>query len=74
MRKLNNYTCLGLLLNGLWLFSIPFNLLPDFIEGLCVGLGLTFIFVGLYAEKHNISKLKNYKKALFNKTFGRHHM
>lgn len=74
MHKFNNYTYLGLLLNGLWIFSISFNLLPDFVEGLCVGLGLTFIFIGMYAEKYNISKLRAYKKALFNKTFGRHHM
>ncbi|GFP75354.1 hypothetical protein [Clostridium fungisolvens] len=69
MRKLNNYLCVGLLINGIWLISSHFNLLPDFIEGLCVGAGLSLILMGLYAENHDISKLKNYKRTLLKKVF-----
>ena len=71
MKKLNNYVCFGLLFNGIGLISSRFNLLPDFIEGLCVGVGLTFILIGMYAENHDISVLKKYKKTLFNRAFGK---
>ncbi|WP_300379431.1 hypothetical protein [Clostridium sp.] len=62
MKKLNNYICWGLLLNAIWIFSNRFNLLPDFFEGLSVGLGVLFIFIGMYSEKYNMSKVEDYKK------------
>lgn len=68
VKKMNNYICLGLVLNGIWILSIRFNLLPDFIEGVIVGLGLLFVLIGIYCEKYDISKIKKYKKNLFSKT------
>lgn len=67
MKKFNNYISLGLLFNGIFLFGNITNLLPEFIKGFCVGLSFTLIFIGLYAENHDISNLRNYKKTLFNK-------
>lgn len=67
MKKMNNYICYGLLLNGVWIFSIRFNLLPDFIEGVMVALGLLFVLIGMCYEKYDISKIKNYKKKLFSR-------
>lgn len=67
MKKFNNYINFGLLFNGIFLMGNYTNLLPEFIKGLCVGLGLTLIFIGMYSEKHDISKLKNYKKDILNK-------
>lgn len=66
MKKMNNYICYGLLLNGIWILSIRFNLLTDFIEGVMVGLGLLFVIIGMYYEKYDISKIKNYKKKFLN--------
>ena len=43
---------------------IRFNLLLDFIEGLTVGLRIVFILTGMYCEKNDISKSKNYKKII----------
>ena len=71
MKKFNNYIYWGVFLNGIWLLSIRFNLLPDFIEGFCIGLGLVLVFVGMYSEKHDISRLKNYKKTLFNRVISK---
>ncbi|KPU26360.1 hypothetical protein TR13x_10480 [Caloranaerobacter sp. TR13] len=71
MKKFNKYIYFGMFLNGLWLISNRFNLLPDFIEGLCVGAGVTFILIGMYAENHVISELRNYKKSLLNRVFGK---
>ena len=65
MKKFNNYICWGLFLNGIFIFSSRFNLLPDFIEGISVGLGLLFILIGISCEKYDISKVRNYKKNLF---------
>lgn len=67
MKKLNNYICIGLFFNGLWIVSNRFIVLPEFINGLCAGIGLGFMFLGIYAENHDISKLRNYKKAIFRK-------
>ena len=67
MKKMNNYICYGLLLNGVWIFSIRFNLLPDFIEGVIIALGLLFVLIGMGYEKYDISKIKNYKKKLFSR-------
>lgn len=71
MKKLNKYLCIGLFFNGLFLTSNQFRVFPEFLKGLCAGIGLCFIFLGAYAEKHDISKLQNYKKALFKKVLGR---
>ena len=62
MKKFNNYIKFGFLFNSIFLFGNCTNLLPEFISGLCAGLGLTLIFIGMYSEKHDISKLRNYKK------------
>lgn len=71
MKKLNNYIYFGVFFNGLWLLSNHLIFLPDFIEGVCVGVGLTFTLIGIYAVNHDISALKKYKKTLFNRAFGK---
>lgn len=67
MKKMNNHICWGLFLNGVWILSIRFNLLPDFVEGVIAGLGLSFVLIGMCYEKYGLSKIKNYKKNLFSK-------
>ncbi|HHD2753906.1 TPA: hypothetical protein ACOTG0_002728 [Clostridium perfringens] len=71
MKKLNNYISLGLLFNGIFLLGNCTNLLPEFIKGLCVGLGFILIFIGIYSESHQISKLKTYKKNILNRLLSR---
>lgn len=71
MKKLNNYINLGLLFNGIFLLGNCTNLLPEFIKGLCVGLGFILIFIGIYSESHQISKLKTYKKNILNRLLSR---
>lgn len=71
LKKLNNFICIGLIFNGVYLVSNHFRVIPDFIKGLCAGIGISFILLGAYAEKHDISKLRNYKKALLNKALKR---
>ncbi|GLC29082.1 hypothetical protein bsdE14_04920 [Clostridium omnivorum] len=67
MKKLNNYICLGLLFNSIFLFSNEFKLFPEFIKGLFAGLGIALILIGVYSERHDLSRLRNYKKSLFNR-------
>jgi len=62
VKKLNNYINFGLIFNVIGIISNRFNLLPSFIQGLCVGLGLALIFIGMYAQNHNLDKFRNYKK------------
>ena len=67
MKKLNNYICWGIFLNGVWILSNRYNILPDFIEGVLVAIGLLCIFMGMCFEKYDISKIKKYKKNLLNR-------
>lgn len=69
LKKLNNFLSLGLVFNAIWLLSKHFNLLPDFVEGFCLGIGIVLILMGMYAGNHDISKLRNFKKNLLYKTF-----
>jgi hypothetical membrane protein len=71
MKKFNNYINFGLLFNGILLLGIHTNLIPEFIVGLCAGLGLTLFLIGIYSEKHDISKLRNYKKMLFRRVLSK---
>lgn len=56
MKKLNNYISLGLLFICIFLLGNCTNLLPEFIKGFCVSLGIALIFVGIYYEKNSIPK------------------
>lgn len=67
MKKCNNYIKFGLLFNGLFLLGNHTNLFPEFIKGLCAGLGLVLILIGMYSENHDISKLRDYKKMIFSR-------
>lgn len=71
MKKSNNYINFGLIFNVIGIISNPFNLLPSFIQGLCVGLGLTLIFIGMYDQNHNLDKFRNYKKSILNEILGK---
>jgi hypothetical protein len=67
MKKNNNYIKVGIVLNAFSLFFSRFTIIPDFILGLCLGAGISIMLLGIYAEKHDISKLRSYKLALINK-------
>ena len=67
MKNLNNYLKIGILFNVIFLVSNSFNLLPEFAKGFCVGLSIVFILLGLYAQGHDISKIRSYKKNIFKR-------
>lgn len=62
MKRFNNYINLGLLFDGIFLLGNCTNLLPEFTKSLCIGLGFTLMFIGIYSETHDISRIRNYKK------------
>lgn len=62
MKKRNKYLNFGIGFYVIFLLTNCFNLAPEFIKGLCVGLGLVLIFIGIYSENHDISKIKSFKK------------
>ncbi|WP_027631511.1 hypothetical protein [Clostridium hydrogeniformans] len=71
MKKLNNYIKFGLIFYVTFLIGNVFNLLPEFTKGLCVGLGSILVFIGIYSEKHDISKLRSYKKVLLRRVLSK---
>lgn len=71
MKKPNNYQKIGLLLIAINLSSNQFSILPDILNGFCLGAGTALIFIGMYACTHDMSKIKNYKINLIKRCFGK---
>ncbi len=71
MKKLTNYTYFALFFNELWLLSKCFNLLPNFIEEFCAGLGIILILIAAYSQKQDMSRLKSFKKTLLHRALSK---
>lgn len=71
MKKLNVYHSIGVLFIGIYLFTNHYSFLPDIIEGLCIGIGFVFTFIGMYAYNHDIYKFRNKKMELLKRCFGK---
>lgn len=69
MKKLNNLLCIGLFIVGAIQFLNHLVALPHFIYGLGLGIGLSFEFMGIFAMKHGISKIRKYKASLLKRIF-----
>ena len=70
MKKFNVYLKYGLLINCIFLLINGSGIFPEFTKGICAGLGLTLIFMGMYFENHNRLPLSEYKRKIFNKFRG----
>lgn len=60
----NKYLVIANLAAFVYFFIGHFVAIPDFIEGFCIGLAITFYLIGLYANKNDITKLQQFKKRL----------
>lgn len=68
MRRPNKILTAGLLLiPSLFVLRLCQVKLPDFVEGLWLGTGIGLEFLGIYAEKHDLSKLRKFKLKLLGK-------
>lgn len=67
MKKRNKYLNFGVCFYVIFLVTNQFNLAPEFIKGLCAGLGLTLILIGTCSENHDISKIKSIKRSFIKK-------
>lgn len=68
MKEVNNYVKIGVVFNTIFLVSNVFDLLPEFIKGICAGLGITLIFMG-FKFGDNLSSFKEKKLNLIKKLF-----
>ncbi|MEG0611701.1 MAG: hypothetical protein RR486_04280 [Clostridium sp.] len=62
MKKSNNYLRFGMLLICAYFIFNQFAILPDFLMGACLSLGILLEALGLYSIKYDVSKLKLFKK------------
>lgn len=62
--NMNWYLRLGLLITGIIMGVNHFIQLPHILYGFGLGLGIALEFIGIYAIKHDLSKIKNFKKNL----------
>ncbi len=67
MKKLNNYHSFGLIFIAIYLFTNHNSILPDILNGFCLGIGIVLTLIGIYAYNHDISKIRNYKMTLLKK-------
>ena len=51
MKKFNVYLKYGLLINCIFLLINGSGIFPEFIKGICAGLGLTLIFMGYITQQ-----------------------
>jgi hypothetical protein len=71
MKKFNNYQSVGLVFIAIYLIINYSNVLPDALKGFCFGIGISFMLIGAYAQKHDISEFRNNKIKFFKKLIGR---
>ncbi|WP_374163280.1 hypothetical protein [Arcticibacter sp. MXS-1] len=72
MRRANKSLSMGMLLVALSLTLKHFFVqLPDFLMGLLLGSGIGLELLGIYAMKHDLTPVRNFKKKIFNKIIGK---
>jgi hypothetical protein len=67
MSKSKKYIHRGIVFNGISIVFIRIDFVPEFIRGLCVALGLSFLFMGWYYQNHDTPRFIRYKRYLINK-------
>lgn len=65
--RLNKYIIWGLLINSIILSVKQFINIPESISGFGMGLGIALEIFGIYFIKHDITKIKNFKRNLIKK-------
>jgi len=63
---MNIYLKAGLLLVGALLAINHLIILPHFLFGLGLGLGIALELIGAYAARHDMENVKKFKKRLFH--------
>ncbi|RLQ92290.1 hypothetical protein [Falsibacillus albus] len=63
------FVSIGLFLVVGRMILTQFVSLPDFLNGLILGIGLALEVIGLYGISRNPSKVKKFKKSFFKKIF-----
>ena len=62
MRKPNLYVSTGVVFSIAWMFLKRFYMAHDYIQGFCIGLGLTLIFFGIIFQEYDVIRFFNNKK------------
>lgn len=65
--QMNSYLILGLFICSIVLFFNRFIGLPEIISGFGLGIGIALELIGVYSMKHDITKIKKFKKSLIRK-------
>lgn len=73
MKKSNKILCIGILIVCIMLILKHMSVnLPDFIYGLCMGVGIGLELLGIYSINHNTTKFKQHKINILKKCLGKH--
>ncbi|MDF2673708.1 MAG: hypothetical protein K0R09_1973 [Clostridiales bacterium] len=65
--KTNKPLFIGVLASGIYFFTKGIMPVPDVLQGFLIGIVFAGYFVGIYGLRHDISKLKEWKKSLLKR-------
>lgn len=67
----NKFMLIGLLANGIYLFTKEIEIFPDFIQGFLIGIALAGMGLGLVGGKYDLSNFHQWKLRTMKKIVGR---
>lgn len=67
----NKFMLIGLLANGIYLFTKEIEAFPDFIQGVIIGIALAGMGLGLVGRKYDLSNFHQWKLRTMKKIVGR---
>lgn len=65
--QMNSHLILGFFICSIVLFFNRLIGLLEIISGFGLGIGIALELIGVYSMKHDITKIKNFKKSLIRK-------
>ena len=65
------FMLIGLLANGIYLFTKEIETFPDFIQGVIIGIALAGMGLGLVGRKYDLSNFRQWKLRTMKKIVGR---
>lgn len=71
MNKLNLYTWFGLIFISIWFVSNKFMILNQNLNGLFIGLGFTFVLLGILTQNYDLLNFRENQRSFYRRFIGK---